>query len=588
MAHKSLHRLNVAAVPGPILPIQKPIRQPARPNLAKAVQQVASSSQKYYLNDSRLAIIAEHSRLHGGAELEEVTSASNQPDVLDMALIVVSYGYDPLRFKAAQRALNRLDRANPKPGKKIFLEASKDTLHFEYLKRAGWEYHSFQLSDQSEGIFQKEPLWTIGTKLAFQDKSINKVVLIDADCAFHDNSWPYLINKSLSQYEFVQPFAAILYSEQKDYNETVPSIAYCIHTNQVHWLAVPGGAYACTRSFFFDILGGSWPTNAVGSGDDEFWKYLYGHTPIVSNQEMKALAPVGKFYNFKVGYTVLLLNHYYHGPMSNRMYCTRQYISNRCIDGSETTYRKDGILEWSDTVNGRIMQKSMAELKRNTNAYLQVSRKFTTSDTKTMFKKICQNDLGKIDGAHPLLIVTTYRKYGVYTQDQIRKLKESIQHTFKCPYTFKVVTDTKYAYPEDEMIYCDIPSRLIPPGYEWIMATSVEVPSNTSILYLDPGVKLVGTCDMIPVSDKEVYLARNGRTWSTKIIYFRSLLSLYAEFKDDMRHKEYEPGRLYPDPASYFIHALTELTAYNLRDVLFHIDYEIDKKDLCPTTNFAI
>ena len=587
MAHRSPHRLNVATVPGPVITTNMLIKQPARPNLAKTVQPVANKTQRYYLNDSRLSIIAEQSRLHNGTELTEVTSAAGQPDINDMALVLVSYGYEPLRFKACQRAIDRLDRANPKPGKKIFIEASKDTLHFEYLKERGWEYQSFVLTDQSEGIFQKEPLWTIGTKLAFQDESINKVVLVDADCAFHDNSWPHLINKSLSQYEFVQPFAAILYSEQKDYSETVPSIAYCIHTNQQHWLAVPGGAYACTRSFFFDILGGAWPTNAVGAGDDEFWKYLYGHTPIVSSKEMKELAPVGKFYNFKVGYTAMLLNHYYHGPMSNRMYRTRQYISARCINGSETTYRKDGILEWSTNSVGRIMKRSMAELKKNTNAYLQVARQFTVGDTKAMYKKICQEEMGKIDENHPLLIVTVYRKHGVYTQDQIRKLKESVQHTFKCPYTFKVVTDTKYAYPEDEMIYCDLPSRHIPPGYEWIMATSIDAPSNTSILYLDPGVRLEGTCSMVPCSDDEIFLARRGREWSMRLMYFKSLTSIYHEFKDDMLHYEYLPGRLYPSSANYFIHALTEMTAYKLRDILFHLDYESGKVTE-KTTNFTI
>jgi hypothetical protein len=498
---------------------------------------------------------------------------------------VVNYGFDLQRHKASKRALERLDRADPVVGKKIFIELAEEQ-YFSYLKDRGWEYHYYKSSEETENLFQKEPLWNIGTKLAFKDEKISKVVLLDADCVFHDNSWAYVINTSLATHEFVQPFAAILYSEQKDYTDSIPSIAYCMATKQQHWLAVPGGAFACTRGFFFNILNGAWPINPVGSGDDQMWKYLYGHTPIVSNNFMKSLAPVGRYNSFVVGYSPLLLNHYYHGPMRNRMYGTRSYIAGRCLTGEETTLNKDGLLEWSDNSMGKIMQKSMSTLKDHTEAYLQVGRAFTQLDTKDMFKHICKEELGGIDKDHPLMIVTTFKKYGVNTVPQINLLREAVHRTFKCPHTFNVVTDAKYVFSDP--IYCDIPSNLILPGYEWIMAASLDVPSNTSILYLDPSVKLTGTCDMIRCSDDGIYLAHPIRAWSTKIMYFKHMGYVTHAYLDDVRDPEHRPDRLYPDSANYLITKLLEGTAYHIRDVLFYLDYEVAGKEQLKTTNVLL
>ena len=165
------------------------IRQPTRPGTKGAPLPLIGTPRlpAYSLNDSRLSIIAEYSKLHGKCELKEVTSAKEIPPVSCMALIVVSYGTDPVRLRACTKALERLDRADPKPGLKIFLEAG--ATQFQYLSKRGWDYHTYQMTDNMTGLFQKEPLWTIGTKLAFSHDDVDEVVLIDADCAFHDNSW---------------------------------------------------------------------------------------------------------------------------------------------------------------------------------------------------------------------------------------------------------------------------------------------------------------------------------------------------------------------------------------------------------------
>lgn len=583
--------VNVASIPGPTPTIQnaaKEIKQPLRPSLPR-ISNTGAVVRRYFLNDSSLAIIAERCRIHGNHELEEITTVKNQKPVETMALIVVSYGYDASRFRAGQEALSRLDRADPKPGKKIFIEVS-DQKHFEYLKDREWDYKFFTLTDSMKGLFQKEALWTIGTEFAFDDPKIQSVVLIDVDCAFHDNSWAYIIDKSLSKYEFIQPFAAILYGDQTDAgmnNGTIPSIAYCLNTKQTHPIAVPGGAYACNRNFFFNILGRSWPINPVGSGDIGLWEYLFGHTPIINNPTVKEIKQYGRFNSIPVGFSPLLLNHYYHGPMSNRMYRTRSYIANRCITGVESTVNKDGILEWSDNTVGRIMKNSMTDLAKSTKAYLSVNRTFTTLDTKNLFKKHCKNELGAIDASHHLKIVTVFKRNGIYTTQQVCALREEIKRTFKCPYKFYIVTDAEYTFGADETISCNIPSHLIPAGYEWVMASCVEPDPNTNILFISPGVKLTGTCDMACCETNTIYLSRIRGNWNTKMLYFKNLSFIRRAIYYDTEINECELEDLYPEPANYLIYKAL-LNNFKIRDILFHVDYDTPKKDQDKVTNFII
>ena len=585
MAYQSIHR--TTGLTKPMIRTASEIRQPPRPG-SHFSPVSPPKLRSYYLNDSKLSIIAERSRLNGGCVLEETTSYQNLPQIKCLTLVVVSYGTASSRLIACQRALDRLDHANPAPGRKIFLEAGS-TL-YEYLRDRGWEYHHYDMNENMEGLFQKEPLWTIGTKLAFDDLNTDDVVLIDADCAFHDNSWAYMIHKSLLQYGFVQPYAAIFYSEQKDRGMntgTIPTIAYCMQTHQEHPYAVPGGAYACTRYFFEHILNHTWPINPVGSGDVQFWQYLYGRAPVINRKVTRDSEVIGRFQSYQVGYTSLLLNHYYHGPMSNRMYTTRAYIADRCITGSETILNRDGLLEWADNKIGKVMKRSMKELKQNVDNYNQVGRSFTIMDTKSMFKRICREELGTMGQDQKLLIVTSYKQYGVYSKEQIASLREAVKRTFQCPYTFKVATNDPDWNPV-EKIYCDIPSYYIPFGYEWIMATSIADENNISILYLDPSVKLTGTCDIIPCTDDAAYLSYTGKQWSTKIIYFKRLTVIYQTFLKDIKNNEYDPSKLFPDPASYFISVLTSSTVWKLRDVLFYLDYESMTKEMARTTNIII
>lgn len=585
---------NVASIPSPVVRVSntvKEIKQPAKPSLPIPVStaQVQTILRSYHLVDSRLAIIAEHSRMNGNCELEEVTTVQGHKTVQNLAIIVVSYGYDQLRYNAGKHALERIDRANPKPGKKIFIELDTEK-RYEYLTKTGWDYHFYTLTPSMQGLFQKEALWNIGTKLAFQDDTILNVVLLDVDCAFHDNSWAYHIERSLAQREFCQPFAAIVYTNQKDCGMStgsIPSIAYCMNTKQSHPSAVPGGSFACTRNFFYNVLNGSWPIHAVGSGDVTLWRYLFGHVPVISKSDVKAIAPYGRYSTLPVGYAPLLLNHFYHGPMANRMYRTRDYIANRCADHNEIYPNKDGILVWSNAPIGKIMSASFNELKKQTNAYLQIGRAFTILDTKNTFKKYCKQELGNIDSNHHLKIVTVFKKNGVYMTQQIDTLRDAVRRTFKCPYTFHIVTDDPHLFLASEAVQSTIPANLIPAGYEWIMISSIQEKTNTSILYLAPDVKLVGSCEMSPCEDNAIYLSRINRVWNTKIMYFKQMEYLRRAFTQDILSDQYNLESIYPSAANYLV-AKAQQNDIKIHDVLFHIDYDIVRKEQDKTTNVII
>lgn len=589
MTKISRKNINVAVIPGPkstVQPAVQEIKQPQRPVLAN---RLASSMRRFFLNDSSLAIIAEKSRIRNSQELEEVTTVKNHPQINDMALIVVSYGYDSSRYRAGTSALARLDRADPKPGKKIFIEVA-DKEHFGDLREREWDYRFFHLTDKMKGLFQKEALWNIGTELAFNDPNIQSVVLIDVDCAFHDNSWAYHISQSLAKFEFVQPYAAILYSDQHDAgmnNGVIPSIAYCVANHQSHLNAAPGGTYACNRNFYFNTLGGSWPINPVGSGDIGLWEYLYGQVPIVRNPTIKPTKNHGNFRTHPVGYAPLLLNHYYHGPMSNRMYRTRAYIADRCMDGTEYIINKDGILEWSSNATGKIMQKSMKELSEFTNAYLSVHRVFTTADTKGLFKKECKNELGAIDQNHLLKIVTVFKRNGAHTIDQINALKESIKKTFCCPYKFYVVSDAAYAFDQEDTIVCNMQTRNIPPGYEWVMASCIDASPNTSILYISPDVKMIDKCDMACCEDNTIYIPRIDGVWNTKLIYFKNMSFIRKAFYYDTNIDGWNIEDIYPESANYLIQKAIS-NYVKVKDILFHVDYDTTKKEQDKVTNFII
>ena len=222
-----------------------------------------------------------------------------------------------------------------------------------------------------------------------------------------------------------------------------------------------------------------------------------------------------------------------------------------------------------------------------TNAYLQVGRLFTVLDTKNLFKKYCKQELGSIDATHPLKIVTVFKHNGIYTVQQINALRDAVRLVFNCPYTFHIVTDAPHMFPASEVVPSIIPANLIPPGYEWIMIASIPERTNTSILYLEPNVQLVGSCEMVPCDDNTIYLTHINHTWSTKILYFKNIEYVYKAFCQDILNNQYRLEDIYHSSANYLI-TVARQNDIEICNVLFHIDYDIKKKDQDKIINVFI
>lgn len=598
---------NVAAIRSGINLNTGEIRQPSRPNAKLGFNNVVVSKiasppteknvtkpikQPLRINNERLSNIVTYASLHEDRVLPEITSAPSNNPVKHQALIVVSYGAEGLRKKASDRALERLSHANPRPGVMLFIEAVPEGSEpqFNYLKNMGWEYLQLPLTEESAGLFQKEALWNVGADRVFNRPEITQCVFIDCDTAFHDNSWTVIISNSLKSCGFVQPYEAIVYSEQKDTfrNGTpIPSVAYCISSHQKYNYATPGGAFACTKDFYDKILGGAWPFSPVGSGDAQFWRYMFGHVPITCLPIEKEESPYGPFHRYKIGYSKLLLNHYYHGPMNNRMYVTRNYIAQRCGTGREAFVNEHGLLEWSKTIEGRLMKQCMQDLKRSTTSYLAIGKEFKTVETKDMFKRLSKKYFGAIDASSPLYVITSYRENGHITKDRIEALKKSLKNNLKCPYKFIVSTDNPQAFGGESMGW-DLPSHLVPVGWEWIEVFNTEFDKNINILYIDPTANPKGMFEFARCPGNKFYISRNRKAWSTKLLYFHSCKKIYEKFYNYVTNRKNVPiEQIYPDPATFLVSQVQNLACTEMDDILIHVDYVFSprKNDLA---NFVL
>ena len=559
--YTSRRRISAATINIPVTTNSAEIKQPRRPGSTGTgiitAAYVNPTFSRPTISDVDLDTLSDYFYNHGHCVLPEVTSVNHIVQMKNIGVIAVSYGTNAARVEACTKGIARLDKAKPIPGYKVFVEAiaAEDRPMFDYLQEKGWDYIQIPLSENSKYLFQKEMLWTIGARHIFEQEGIDRCVFVDADCAFHDNSWPYIISKDLDRYGYVQPYRGMAYSGQKVPVEIIPSAGYFKATGRTGKMTQPGGAFACTKQFFQNILKNRWPYNPVGSGDVLFWLYLYGHVP---GQELLNCAT-----------SKLLLNHYFHGNMGDRMYSTRHYVAVRCLTGNETKINEHGLLEWTDTPEGKLMREAMEKLKRGTDSYLQVNRAFGNKDTKTMLKKVAAKYYGYIDTAHPLYIVTVCKSDT--TGIKIRNLRDQLIKTIMVPFKMVVVSDRDDDYGPCEVVKPPFP---VPDNWSWVLSFSAVTTPGASVLYLDPDVKLKGSCMLIPCKSSEFCLARDGGHWDTKVMYFSSnssnLTTLFAMFAHNPAYTNIDYW--FSRPVDFLIGELTAISKV-IRDALFHVDY---------------
>ena len=516
--------------------------------------------------------------------IPETTSAHSDKPISNIAIIIANYGTEPIRVKACTQAIKRLLKADPKPAMFIFVEALEENVEspFSFLK----DYDNVKIikktiKEKNKNLFQKEVLWTIGTNYAFEQDGIDKCVLIDADCAFHDNSYLHYINLELNKYQFIQPYVGVNYSDQRDLkygtSHILLSQAYGLTIDCNEYLA-PGGSYACTKQFFYDILEGQWPYNALGSGDVALWFFIKGKTAKISRLPQgtneRTIYTDGQYPYFKVGYADLLLNHYYHGPMVNRMYTTRDYLSKKYNSNKSVIVDEEGLLAWNDSIEGKIFQECTNILKQKTNAYLSVGRRYTVYDTKIMAKQVSSRYFDSIKDNTPFIITTVYRKDYDPSPQVIIKMYNQLKQTILDPFEFVVFTDSTIngefkQYPINL-------SRITSPG-SWRRLSVFQKIFNqdTSVLFIDPSVTIKDQCNIVQCPKNHLYLARtNSGRWDSSIMYFRGIPSdIFKDYQElSKQNSSVRPEYLYLEPATYLTACLYSKTT-TIKNISVLVDY---------------
>ena len=498
------------------------------------------------------------------AVLPEITTIKDEDVVAGLALVVAHYGDNADRYKANAKAIDRIMHAKPRPQLLIFVEYVEEGKSSHYADDRRWDVVLTRvIGKDSTYLFQKEAMWTLGGKYAFEQEGITKCIFCDADCAWEDNSWAYYCNNALNKADFIQPYSGIYYSDQED---AIPnydkygmyiSVAYAL----THGLprGTPGGAYGCTKKFFYDILDSKWPMSSVGSGDAEFWIYLKGRYTmnfLPVDYDFRLSTETGNFPDCKIDCANLIMIHYYHGPMSNRMYRTRNYCVRKCAitPESETTF-VDNVLTWADTNEGKI----------------------------------------SITIAKDPLVIVTYCGHGSgFKESNIINMKRELDRRCKVPFVFYVASDHEIACADKTFI---IPTHRKYASGEWnrLHIFGFDFNDSASVLFIDPSVTIIDNFTAAKCPVEYCHMARPyGRvtnkyrqTWDSDIMYFRGgreLRRIYEEFIDELRLGGiHDPEYQFIDPTEYIAYKMRKYKY--IRNIIAHFDYvysneKVDKEGI--------
>ena len=598
MSYRSQHRLSKTGAACQVITYKekKPQKQPTEIHrtISIAEQLLNNIRETTPCSDVDVDSIIRKLDQHGHAIAPERTSHPSDKPVSDIALVTACHGKDKLRLAACKKALPRLLKANPQPAGFFIVEALEEHQESDlgFLKEYPQvTYIRVTIKDKNKYLFQKEALWTIATKKAFENPNITKVVAIDADCAYDDNSWAFVISRLLDKAEFVQPFAYMNYSQQKD-SPLLAQIgeAYAYLTNyKGKRICAPGGSFSCTRHFFETAFKNRWPYRPIGSGDVATWVLIEGDRTESykkpSNIEDSMLIADGQCPYIPINYARMILNHYYHGPISNRMYVTRNYLAKKYNNPETVAIDDNGLLAWTDTQDGQIFHESFAMLKTQTQKYTDVHRQFTLQDTKNMTKLIACRYYGVIGAMSPLIITTVYRYGYDKSPDVITHLYNSLKTHCKQPFQFIVFTDTQLddkleQYPLD-LDYHDAPSI-----WRRMSIFSKEYNSFDNVLFIDPSTEIVNDFTMLACQPGHLYLARHetGR-WDSAMMYFKDLPRIWEKYKKESQVKNaLKPEYIYLDPATYL------LANWHDKDVVFknliiHADYKFKNERMITGLN---
>ena len=539
--------------------------------------------------------------------LPERTSIVRVDTMKDIGLVYCHMGGEPLRIQANCRAMERMRHASPKPAASVMVEivAPGDTPHFQD-KEGVWfdHYIGIQAGEENNKIFQKEAMWTIGGRYIFNQEGVTKCVFADADAMFDDNSWPYIVSRSLDTHPFVQPFCGAYYLDQPDMSplryqddKIMYSCAFADAEDVSNGKArnAPGLIFACTNDFFYNVLGGSWPLSSLGSGDVTFWLFYKG-LPIVRDYSKPynfRLSDISGVDDTKTGYSRLFAMHNYHGPMANRLYTTRIYLQNRfcSLPGSDVTYDEKGILKWRSDKASVMMRRGSQLMKEKNAELMQHGKSLTVEGLKPIIRNLMDEVYGKLEH---LSLVTCFWKRSPDEKVKFNAFRKLLHHHCKTPHTLYVFTDQDldHVEPWERVLPFQFPTIECSNEWNLIHAFSEAVPFGETVMAISPETIIKGDFWVNEIEETTFYMARpflkcnkvNRATWDANLLLFQKCATgLFDTFTDEVRSGNVDcvPYNRFIEPAEY-ISAYAYSEGYRVRDAVEFVDYVYDQQVVSP------
>ena len=532
-----------------------------------------------WLQNNNYTVIPEKTS-HPGEQLE------------DIAVVVGYSGADQARYHANKQAMTRLLHANPRPKAFIFVEfvGPDEVSHYSNLENEGWDKVIVkQMTHKSDYIWQKEAMWSLGGKYAFNELGVNKCLFIDADIAYEDNSYAYHISNVLDTYEIIQGFEAIYYADQPDqtrfkYGQLGVNVSTAWAIKHNYKISSPGGCYACTAKFFKEQLGETWPISSRGSGDAIMWLCLKGiesSAGFPRSFDFRLNDKNGVLHSSPVGYVPLLILHYNHGPLFNRMFCSRDYMMRKCCSypGSDIKMNEDGVYEWTNTHSGHLMKETVPVLIALNNQAAKQRRALSVDEIKEAMIVPRQTVYGTISENSPLYIVTYANK--TISDATIRYMKSALEHNCSEMFIFLVFSNREIE-GINTVIVDDLPALAGKDSWMRLAIFGYDFGEQTSVLFVDPSVEIKRKFVVTRCPGRHIYMAKPymlskqlcARNWDSNLMFFRNIHGLYERYKADIaqdafHHPEYQ----FLDPSDY-INAYAHFNNYKVGNIYAHFDYK--------------
>lgn len=418
-----------------------------RPKLQRVVKSAASLWQ--YGGKGFLGVLANIKRPDGANAVYTGKPDYTLPARQDgIALVLAHYGGDELRIKAHIAALAIIRQSRPIPAKVVIVEAVDAGGEASFAGIDGIEHIRLDLDKRSDGMWQKEALWTIGANHAFADENIGIVVWLDMDTTFTDPAWAKRLADTIGDGEFGQPADAFYYADQPDAAKYgLNGLLEGCASRAVRGVkgGFPGLNWATTREFYFNRLGGRLPNLSSGSGDSWLWTIMRGekemegeHFYSMTKPLRNGMKPRPRF--FTAG---LLAVHHYHGDMNTRTYSARRVIPRAAAPsvGEDVTYRDDGVAIWPDTAGGRILANAIPDYLALVKDKAARGKWPDQREARAIYDRYALDEYGAIDDNNPLIIATVLRTGGIYTPAHVRWLKSQFDKHCKAPFTFHCISN---------------------------------------------------------------------------------------------------------------------------------------------------